>query len=126
LDATSLDICEFVTNDQYLLGVSTSNVVFNRNGSYDEALPGAKDFKLILCTNYSYWSAQWIDDMDPEWVDILNEDGMNIVGTDKYPSPVTSLYIRIAGPNNSGATRTAKFKLVAGTLVKEITITQNN
>jgi hypothetical protein len=124
LDAHVLDIREYVTNDQYLLGVSTSHISFTRDGSWDEALPGDKAFRLIMRTTYSRWSAQWIDNV-PDWVEMTDDNGNTVSGSDVHPSTATSLYFRILHPNKSGAIRTAKLKLVAGILVKEITITQD-
>jgi hypothetical protein len=125
LEATVLDIHEYVSNDQYLMGVSIGKIMFNWDGSWAGALPEEKAFHLLVYTSYPQWSVHWIDE-EPDWVEIEDENGNTITGTETFPSNATSLYIRILSPNTSGKMRTAKFKLATGTLRKEITVTQDN
>jgi hypothetical protein len=117
IEADELDIREYVVNDQYILGVSTSRVDF-------EAGESSFDFKLH--TTYSRWSVAWTT-QPPEWVKVIDHAG-NTLGNMplSWPAEVTSLQIKTTETNRTGYSRSATIRLTAGLLSKDIYITQQS
>jgi hypothetical protein len=110
VDANELGISTVVFNDLYKLGVSTTEIAFNADGSWNGQKPDEKIYSLKVHTTYSGWSPEWEAKEPAGWLNLT-------------PSSTLALNVK-ATPNTTGKTRVGKIKLTAGTLHIEVNVTQ--
>jgi hypothetical protein len=120
VESTELGLTKIVFNDQYLLGVSLPELIFNADGSWAGKTPEELYYSLKVYTTYAEWSASWDEDLK-NW---LHPADKNITGLQvDYPASCLSLDITPL-PNTTGETRTGEINLRAGTLQMNITVIQ--
>jgi hypothetical protein len=73
-------------------------------------------------TSYFTWSAQWDPISFSGWLYIVGSEGVSVM---QFPASVTNLNMRVLQNNETGEPRTGNILLKAGTLSKNIIITQD-
>ncbi|MDR1938600.1 MAG: BACON domain-containing protein [Tannerellaceae bacterium] len=121
VETNELGISTVVFNDQYKLGVSTTDIVFRANGSWEGKRPGEEYFSLKVHTTYSGWSAEWVGSEPAGWVTFTEAKAE--AATVDFPSTTLALNMN-AAPNTTGKIRVGKIRLTAGTLRIEVNVTQ--
>ncbi|MDR1258803.1 MAG: hypothetical protein LBK65_05955 [Tannerellaceae bacterium] len=117
VETNELGITSIVFNDLYKLGVSSANLVFRADGSWDGKVAAEDFYSLRVFTTYSGWSAAWESTGDPSgWLEFEKGD---------FPSSCLELKVK-APANNTGRVRTGKIKLTAGALSIEVNVTQQS
>jgi hypothetical protein len=120
VEANELGISTVVFNDQYKLGVATTDVFFKADGSWDKKKNNEPYYTLNVHTTYSSWSADW-NEKENTWLHVLNPHVAGSIAI--FPSSSFDLNLSV-DPNTTGKARTGKIELRAGTLRLDINIIQ--
>ncbi|MDR1918344.1 MAG: hypothetical protein LBQ65_01710 [Tannerellaceae bacterium] len=120
VETNELGISTVVFNDQYKLGVSTTELVFKADGSWEGQLPGEAYYSLKVHTTYSGWTAAWEGGEPAGWLNVAEARGETSVD---FPATSLALHIK-PQPNTTGKTRVGRIKLTAGTLQIIVNLTQ--
>jgi hypothetical protein len=121
VEADEVEINEIEFNAQYYIGVNQGVIPFRWDGSWEGQGEDAY-FTLNVLTTYFSWSAQWDPVNFSGWLHITGSEGVSIM---QFPASVTNLKIRVLQPNETGVPRSGNILLKAGTLSKNIIITQD-
>jgi hypothetical protein len=121
VETNELGINTVVFNDQFKLGVSTANIVFNADGSWEGKKPDEDFYSLKVHTTYSGWSAVWDKTEFGNWLNFM--DAKETKTSLNFPSTILMLNMK-ASPNTTGRTRQGKIRLTAGTLCLEVNVIQ--
>jgi hypothetical protein len=123
VETNELGINTVVFNDQFKLGVSTVNIVFNADGSWEEKNPDEAFYSLKVHTTYSGWTAIWDSTELGDWLNFM--DAKEADTSLSFPSTTLMLNMK-ASPNTTGKIRLGKIRLTAGTLYLEVKVTQDS
>ncbi|MDR2811277.1 MAG: hypothetical protein LBB84_12120 [Tannerellaceae bacterium] len=121
VETNELGISSVVFNDQYKLGVSTTDIVFKADGSWDGKTNNEIVYSLKVYTTYSGWSVTWEGNELAGWLNLMDVDMKK--GTMDFPASRLELNMKVE-PNTTGGTRQGKIKLTAGMLHLEINVVQ--
>jgi hypothetical protein len=121
VETNELGISTVVFNDHFKLGVSTADIVFGADGSWDEKKPGEAFYSLKVHTTYSGWSASWDEKDFAGWLEF--PDAETTAHTVAFPSTTLTLRIKV-NPNATAQNRSGKIRLTAGTLRLDVNVTQ--
>jgi hypothetical protein len=123
VETNELGISTVVFNSQYKLGVSTTNIVFKADGTWEGQKPGETFYSLKVYTTYSGWSAAWEENGLDKWLNFTDVSlADNVVD---FSASRLELNMK-AAPNTTGQTRSGKIKLTAGTLHLDVNIVQHS
>jgi hypothetical protein len=123
LEAGELGISTVVFNGQYKLGVSTADVAFRADGTWEGQTPADTCYSLKVHTTCSAWTATWDPHGTGQWLNFADA----VPPDASLTLPATRRELRFkATPNTAGQTRTGSIKLTAGTLHLEINVTQHS
>lgn len=125
IESYELDIHEMIVDekDRYMLGVSTTEVVVNADGSWAGKAEEDQYYMLRIHTTYPKWSATWEKKDFDGWLTFFGNTSEEDIIRMEYPSSVRALPMKLT-PNPSTQERSGIIKLIAGTLVMEIRIAQ--
>jgi hypothetical protein len=121
VETNELGITNVVFNDRFKLGTSTTNIVFNADGSWKDKKPGEEFYSLKVHTTYSGWSASWNKKEFAGWLSF--PDAKEAETSVHFTSSALMLHMK-ASPNTTGEKRWGKIRLTAGALFLEINVTQ--
>ncbi|MDR1500543.1 MAG: hypothetical protein LBI58_06130 [Tannerellaceae bacterium] len=122
VESNELGINSIIFNDQYKLGVSTTNLAFNADGSWDERKSGESYYSLKVYTTYSGWTMTWEDEDNQagQWMtfrDISPDDRAS------FPASCLDLNMKVT-ENKTGRQRSGKIRLTAGALSLTVNVIQ--
>jgi hypothetical protein len=124
VETNELGISTVVFNSQYKLGVSTTDITFKADGSWEGKKPNEVYYSLKVYTTYSGWSVTWEDDDGPPgWLDLMDVNMEK--KTMDFPASRLELNMK-ATPNETDRTRGGTIKLTAGMLHLDINVVQYN
>lgn len=125
IESNELDIREIVVDetDRYMLGVSTSEVVFNADGTWAEKNNNENVYILKIHTTYPRWTASWNARDFEGWLTLPGNSNENGIVRMENPSSIRTILIKPT-TNNTEKERSGSITLTAGTLTLEVKLIQ--